>query len=67
VDFPAVLRALDEVGFDGACILEVVTAAPVEDIAASRDTLLAASGTAEPDARAVTLVDADARGYTPQP
>jgi sugar phosphate isomerase/epimerase len=67
VDFPAVLRALDEVGFDGACILEVVTAAPVEDIAASRDTLLAASGTAEPDARAATLVDADARGYTPQP
>jgi sugar phosphate isomerase/epimerase len=67
VDFPAVLRALDEVGFEGACILEVVTAAPVEDIAASRDTLLAASGTAEPDARAATLVDADARGYTPQP
>ena len=67
VDFPTVLHALDGVRFDGTCILEVVTATPVEDIAASRDTLLAASGAARPAAGAPTLVDADVTGYTPQP
>ena len=69
VDFPTVLRTLDEVGFDGARILEVVTATPVPDLVASRDTLQGALGGARRAAHAgtVPLVDADATGYTPQP
>ena len=64
VDFPTVLRTLDEVGFDGACILEVVTATPVPDLVASRDTLQAAADLARRPTRPATLplVDADATG-----
>jgi L-ribulose-5-phosphate 3-epimerase len=35
VDFATVFRTLDEIAFDGACILEVVTATPLPDIEAS--------------------------------
>ena len=39
VDFGTVFRTLDEVAFDGSCILEVVTATPLTDIAASLEAL----------------------------
>ena len=39
VDFPAVLRTLDEIGFDGARVLEIVSATPLEDLRASLDAL----------------------------
>jgi sugar phosphate isomerase/epimerase len=39
VDFAAVFGALDEIAFDGACILEVVTPTPVPDIVASLEAL----------------------------
>lgn len=35
VDFAAVLRALDEVGFDGVRLLEIISPQPIEDIRAS--------------------------------
>lgn len=42
VDFARILRTLDEIAFDGACILEVVTATPLPDIEASLDALASA-------------------------
>jgi sugar phosphate isomerase/epimerase len=42
VDFAAVCRTLDEIAFDGACILEVVTASPLADIEASLHALASA-------------------------
>lgn len=39
VDFPAVLETLDEIGFDGARVLEIVSATPLEDLRASLDAL----------------------------
>ena len=39
VDFPAVLQTLDEIGFDGARVLEIVSATPLEDLRASLDAL----------------------------
>ena len=42
VDFATVFRTLDEIAFDGACILEVVTPTPLPDIAASLDALASA-------------------------
>jgi len=65
VDFPGVLRALDEIGFDGACILEVVTPTPIPDIVASREALEKASRPRPPAVGAATLPlvdDADRTG-----
>ena len=42
VDFATILRTLDEIAFDGACILEVVTPTPLPDIEASLDALASA-------------------------
>jgi sugar phosphate isomerase/epimerase len=39
VDFATVFQTLDEIAFDGACILEVVTPTPVPDIVASLEAL----------------------------
>lgn len=39
VDFATVFRTLDEIAFDGACILEVVTPTPIPDIEMSLDAL----------------------------
>jgi sugar phosphate isomerase/epimerase len=39
VDFPAILRTLDEIGFRGVSVLEIISRAPLEDIAASIDAL----------------------------
>jgi sugar phosphate isomerase/epimerase len=46
VDFATVFRTLDEIAFDGACILEVVTSTPLPDIEASL-AALASSGPAK--------------------
>ncbi len=42
VDFATIFRTLDEIAFDGACILEVVTPTPLPDIEASLDALASA-------------------------
>ena len=42
VDFATILRTLDEIAFDGACILEVVTPTPLPDLEASLDVLASA-------------------------
>ena len=42
VDFATVFRTLDEIAFDGGCILEVVTPTPLPDIEASLDALASA-------------------------
>ena len=39
VDFATIFRTLDEIAFDGTCILEVVTPTPLPDIEASLDAL----------------------------
>ena len=39
VDFPAVLQTLDEIGYDGARVLEIVSATPLEDLRESLDAL----------------------------
>lgn len=41
VDFPAVLRALGEIGFAGTRILEIISATPLEDIVHSQQALSA--------------------------
>ena len=56
VDFATIFRTLDEIGFDGACILEVVTQAPGPDIVASLEAL-ASAGPAK-----LPLVDTDGKG-----
>ncbi len=56
VDFPTIFRTLDEIAFDGACILEVVTQAPVPDIVASLEAL-ASAGPAK-----LPLVDTGGKG-----
>ena len=42
VDFATIFRTLDEIAFDGGCILEVVTPTPLPDIEASLDALASA-------------------------
>ena len=42
VDFATIFRTLDEIAFDGACILEVVTSTPLPDIEASLAALASA-------------------------
>ena len=42
VDFATIFRTLDEIAFDGACILEVVTPTPLRDLEASLDALASA-------------------------
>jgi L-ribulose-5-phosphate 3-epimerase len=39
VDFPAILQTLDELQFSGVSILEIVSATPCEDMAASMTAL----------------------------
>jgi len=56
VDFATIFRTLDEIAFDGACILEVVTPTPLPDIEASLDAL-ASAGPAK-----LPLVDTGPKG-----
>jgi sugar phosphate isomerase/epimerase len=56
VDFATVFRTLDEIAFDGPCILEVVTATPLPDIEASL-ARLASAGPAK-----LPLVDTGPKG-----
>ena len=42
VDFATIFRTLDEIAFDGACILEVVTSTPLPDIESSLAALASA-------------------------
>ncbi len=42
VDFATIFRMLDEIAFDGGCILEVVTPTPLPDVEASLDALASA-------------------------
>ena len=56
VDFGTVFGTLDEIAFEGACILEVVTPTPLPDIVASLDALASAGAAKLP------LVDIDRTG-----